>query len=169
MIKGQRLLGGGSSVQSVTLAGVEVEKIDPSSSDVLVKVNAAGSSNTASGAVVVHSNSGSIVTGSPVWTYLEGGKINSITPSFGQLGTKVTITGERLLADGKLASSVSLAGSEATVVNASSTEVVVGAAVAKTVGKGDVVVTSDTGIRVTKPEGFEYKAAGFVADAKKCH
>lgn len=107
-IVGSRLFGGGSAIDRVTLAGIPATLISGNNTHVVVTANAGPlSTATPVGDVVVigdTSVSTRLVGG---WTYSE---IESVTPAFGQRGTRVTISGVRLLGDGANASSVSLVG-----------------------------------------------------------
>jgi hypothetical protein len=156
-IRGTGLRGAASEVVNVTLAGIRVEEL-VSQSDTLVQVIAT-TADAGSGVVVLTADSGAIVTGSPSWEYLETGDISSVSPTSGQLGTRVDIGGERLLAGGDELASVTLAGAAATIVNQSNSVVSV-VAIDNLAGTGDVVLTSVTGAVVTEDNGFKYIELG---------
>ena len=156
-IRGFGLRGAASEVVNVTLAGIRVEEL-VSQSDTLVQVIAT-TADAGSGVVVLTADSGAIVTGSPSWEYLETGDISSVSPTSGQLGTRVDIGGERLLAGGDELASVTLAGAAATIVNQSNSVVSV-VAIDNLAGTGDVVLTSVTGAVVTEDNGFKYIELG---------
>jgi hypothetical protein len=106
------------------------------------------------------------VTRENAWTTLEEGIVAAVTPSFGQAGTSVTISGNRLLGGGTKAVSVSLASQYAEISgDGTDTEIVVRASSSEA-KVGDVVITSDTGSIVTKKDGFAYKDRGQVVDLK---
>lgn len=71
------------------------------------------------------------------------GVIDTISPDFGQEGTRVTIRGSRLLGAGCVAQNVTLSGVDATVVHANATMIVCRASFSSA-SRGSVVVTSDT-------------------------
>ena len=99
--------------------------------------------------VVVTSNTGVNVRLVNGWTYSQ---ITSVTPSFGQRGTVVTIVGIRLLAEGSSVSSVSLAGvpvSQIVSADASTIVVVTWSHVVDANMTGAVTVTVDNGQRVS--------------------
>ena len=158
VITGQRLLGGGSSIVSVSLAGVSVLNI-ASSSDTTVSVRAGDGSG--SGSVVLVANTGAIVTQANAWAYQAPGVISSVTPNTGQFGTKVTISGTRLLGDGAQVTIVTLAGVEAEVVSFSNTMVVV-VAQASVAVNGDIVITLDTSGLVVLTNGWTYGTQGII-------
>ncbi|MBS0284456.1 MAG: IPT/TIG domain-containing protein, partial [Proteobacteria bacterium] len=159
-ISGTGLLGGGSSVASLTLAGVAVQQVVSSTnSQIVVIASASGSaSNNVLGNTVIVADTGAIVTKSSSWQYLDRPVISLVTPSSGQAGTVVNITGTGLLGGGLTTSSVTLAGvAVASIVSVSNTEIVVVAgAGAATVG--DVVVVSDSSARANLSLGFTYVA-----------
>jgi len=100
-IKGQDLFGGGTSLEYVQLAGVTAASIDPTSDNTCVKVmareNPLSNNDNITGDIVLRSNTGSRVRRINGWTYIQRGVINSISPTNGQYGTRITIMGERLL------------------------------------------------------------------------
>ena len=96
-ILGSSLLGGGEEIVAVTLAGVPVASIVDDKSDDAIQVIAAASVDAGLGDVVMVSDSGAIITGVNVWTYLEAAEITELIPASGQFGTKVEITGTGLL------------------------------------------------------------------------
>ena len=158
VISGLRLLGGGSSITSVTLAGVPVVSIT-SFSDSSVVVETAFSASAGPGAVTLTADTGAVITLSNGFTYLLPGQISSVTPSFGQRGTLVEVLGTRFFADGASVVSATLASTPATAVENSNTRVLLRATAALPV-VGNVVLTSNTGIRTTLANGWTYRQAG---------
>jgi len=147
VISGQRLLGGGSAVASVTLAGIAVSQIDAQSNDTTVSVVAARSVGAvASGDVVIRANTGAVVTGTGLWSYLAPGVISTVSPASGQQGTYVVISGSGLLGNGSAVVQVLLAGVAATVTSYSDTQVNVTAGASGTL-TGDVVIVSSTAFK----------------------
>ena len=158
-ITGERLHGGGSAVKSVKLAGVEVESIE-AESDTSVEVIAADASDVA-GDILLTTDTGATVTKAIGWTYLEAGSIATVEPSYGQLNTKVLLSGDRLLCGGTDLVSVTLAGvSDNDIVSAEDSSVTVVAAGADAAASGDAVLVADSGGQTTKSDGWTYKEAG---------
>ena len=96
-----------------------------------------------------------------LFAYVAEGVVSNVSPNVGQLGTLVTITGERLQASGLGVARVTLAGVEAELLTETDTTVTVevNSGDAKT---GDVVLTADTEATVTLAGGFTYATAGVV-------
>ena len=115
-IRGDRLRGGGSRVHNVTLAGVEATIVSETDSEVLVTAAALNANRELTGSVVLTADSGASVQRLQGWTYVEPGVITSIFPTVGQYGTRVTITGERLLSGGSAVSQVLIGGVAATEI-----------------------------------------------------
>ena len=87
--------------------------------------------------------------------------ISSVTPSSGQLGTIVALSGQRMLGGGSTAS-VTLAGVAAQVISAGASTTIVVAQSSGSTGVGDVQIVSDTGAVVTLSNGFDYETAGVI-------
>jgi hypothetical protein len=157
VISGERMHGGGSKIVTVLLADA-VATIDAETTN---EINVtAGASAAGKGDVVVKADSGASTTLQDGFTYLAPGKISSVTPSKGQLNTKVTIVGTDLLGGGDELDKVTLDGTEATITtgdNATHVEVVAQSGGA---GVGDVVLTADTGAVVTAKDGWTQLADG---------
>ena len=143
-ISGSNLQGGGSEVVTVTLGGIGASISSENNTDV---VAVAGASPAATGAVdvVLTANSGAVVTGTGAWSYTFS-NITSVSPANGQVGVVVTITGTDLLAGGTSLTTVTLDGTAATVQTESETQVVVVAA-SSAAGTGDVVLSSNSGVK----------------------
>eukprot|EP00048_Salpingoeca_helianthica_P009485 m.135995 g.135995 ORF g.135995 m.135995 type:complete len:990 (+) comp14881_c0_seq3:2221-5190(+) len=165
-IRGSGLLGGGASVASVTLGGVAATLVSGNATDIVVT---AGNSSTAQANVdvVVTANTGAVVRSVGTWSYLAEGQISGVTPSSGQVGTLVTISGQRLLGGGTSVVLVTLNGvGVARIASQSNTQVVVEVNSSSVVGAGSVVLYSNTGAQVigTAPSGvFTYMASGVVS------
>ena len=101
VISGERLLGGGDSLDSVYLVGVEAEVDVSNSNDSVITVTASTPMTAPStGDVIVISNTGAHVRRIDGWSYLTPGSISNIDPQQGQYGTRIRITGTGLLAGG---------------------------------------------------------------------
>ena len=98
-IEGENLLGGGTSLRSVVIAGIIQNTIINSSSS-MVFVSVPNTNVSITGNVVLVSNTNAHVTRIDGWTHIQEGVINSISPSDGQYGTRVTIQGQNLLSGG---------------------------------------------------------------------
>ncbi|MEC7001005.1 MAG: IPT/TIG domain-containing protein, partial [Actinomycetota bacterium] len=159
-LTGTNLLGGDSSLATVALDGVEATV--SSESDETVVVVAGNSSAGDDVDVVITASSGAVITSAGSWSYLEPGAVDSVQPSTGVEGTRVTIRGERLRGGGGSVDSVSLAGAEAEVVTAENDTVVEIVAGAAGEGSGDVVLVADTGATVTSVDGWAYLAPSTV-------
>ena len=95
-ISGTNLLCGGSSI-TVTLKGITATVLTASNNAIVVE---AGSGALGTGPVVITSNNGGVLSQGN-FTYVLGGDIHSVSPSSGQFGTIVTISGVNLLAGEK--------------------------------------------------------------------
>jgi len=170
VIVGTFMLGQGQDIVSVTLDGVEVHAITLSGDFVLTVVAARGNVSSTPGDVVVTSNTGSFVVGASKFSYLEEGVITSVFPSSGQVGTYVTITGERLFGGGTALDSVSLNGLDVDeIVLANNTIVVVRASASLNATIGTVKLISNLLSIVEEENAFEYLEQGVISDATPSH
>ena len=153
-ITGTRLLSDGTSLTSVTLAGVEVKTLQSgySAESVSIVVDQA---DAATGDVTLLANTGGRITLEDGWTYKAQGTILSVSPSSGQEGTEVSIYGVALRAHGSVVATVTLAGTGATIGEQNDLFVTV-TVVEAAAATGDVILTADTGATVTKEDGWEY-------------
>ena len=108
IIKGKNLLGGGKSLKSIMLGGKAPKKV-VSVNNSVVEVVVDDAAAAAKQDIVFTADTDAIVKGSGLWTYLERGQIQSVFPTTGQEGTRVTIRGERLRGGGSGVDVVSLA------------------------------------------------------------
>ena len=157
VITGTTLFAGGTTIDSVTLAGVSVSSIDATQSETRIEVVAAASAATAAADVVMVSDIGTTVTGSNFWTYLTPGAVTGVEPSSGLVGTVVTISGSNLQGGGSEVVTVTLGGIGASISSENNTDVVVvaGASPAAT-GAVDVVLTANSGAVVTGTGAWSY-------------
>ena len=108
-IMGARLLGGGKSVRSLILGGVELNStIKEATNDRIVLVSKNGGENEHDLRIV--SDTGAFITTTNVWSYLKAGSISSVQPDYGQFKTRVTIKGDRLMGGRASISNILLAG-----------------------------------------------------------
>lgn len=162
-ITGTNLLGGGHTITSVTIAGVEATVESFSNNSIVVL---AGSSPIAtSGSVVrVTADTGAYADLAGAFDYLEESVIAAVTPSSGRQGTLVTITGERLLGGGTQLRLAQVGpDGNASVISANDTVVVVAvdarSAHATTV---DILLQADTGATTTAVGAFNVSVVGVV-------
>lgn len=162
-VTGSNLLGGGATITTGSLGGVPVEAVVAANDTVVVLRAGYSAGVTGTDAVSLVADSGAVVTNATGWTYRAAGNITSVTPAFGQQGTRVTVTGTDLLADGAVVVAVSLAGVDvAAIVSFNATSVVVVANASAVIGSGDVVLRVDTQGLVTLADGFEYRTASSI-------
>ena len=102
IIIGRRLRGGGSEIVSASIAGTPATILNESDDTIQLIANANEASQTSSviGEISLVSNTGAEVIRLDAWSYVQRGVVHSLSPSFGQYGTYVSITGERLTAGG---------------------------------------------------------------------
>ena len=107
MIEGENLLGGGSNLQNVFLSGV-LANLSGTPTNSLVQVTAGTNMDALVGDIVLISDTQAYVRRVDGWSYVQEGTVTDIQPPQGQLGTMISITGERLLSGGLRVSSGSL-------------------------------------------------------------
>ena len=109
-ISGVNLLGYGNNVTSVMFGGQPVNVINASNSTIFVRINASRNNVDKEFVnVTIMSDTFAIVPSSPdAWSFVVEGRVTSVTPSKGQSGTFVTLTGTNLLGNGDNITSVYL-------------------------------------------------------------
>ena len=127
----------------MTLAGFAATIVSQNDTQIVVT---AASGTAGPGHVVVTADTGARVREEGAFTYLNAAVVHAIYPRSGQLDTKVTIYGERMLNGGTAISSVTLVGVSADLVSGNDTVIV---ATANDIspgseGKGDVVIVSNS-------------------------
>lgn len=109
-----------------------------------------------------------LTNSSLLWTYNISGRIANVTPSFGQLGTRVALNGTNLFGYGMSLQELLINRTMATIFSENSTDIVFGApnitsgSNSLAVGLVDIQLISDTGAIVEMTEGFEYREAGMI-------
>jgi hypothetical protein len=157
-ITGVRLLGGGNKANRVLLGGTECIVKTSSNELISVVVNGVGQTNTD---VKIIADTGAVIQEANVWNYSKTpGLIKSISPSSGQEGTYVNVNGDDLFGDGVVVVSATLAGTPARIIFSTSNSTRLQAERGYDVGVGDVVLTVDTGGKVTHENAWEYKENG---------
>lgn len=159
-IAGVGLFGGGTAVTNVTLGGIAALVASQNASTVVVVATAA--SAQANGSVVVTSDIGATVTLSTAWEYIEEGVISAVSPTSGQRGTIVTISGTNLLGGGTSAVVLLGANASESIVSQNNTHVIVVAATSDAAAAADVVLTADTGAIVARTAVWTHLADGVV-------
>ena len=100
-IQGARLLGGGSSLESISFGSIEVTIVaEPVTNSAVQVVDVGGGEVGVAVDVVLTADSGAQITEFAGWTQVDAGFIVSTNPDFGQQGTVVAIVGADLLAGG---------------------------------------------------------------------
>ena len=107
-----------------------------------------------------------LTNSSALWTYNISGRIETVTPPSGQLGTRVALNGTNLFGYGILLQQLLVNGTIATVFSNTSTHIMFGApnisnAINATVVV-DIELTSDSGAIVESIGGFVYLPAGMI-------
>jgi len=117
-------------------------------------------------ALVVVASTVSAQTCHAPWLYLQPPVIDSVTPSWGQYGSLVTIHGSNLLAGGSSFSNITLAGVSVTqIVSFNDSNVVVqanGFATSANV-TGDVFLQTDTHAIVSRANAWTYVKQGVIS------
>jgi len=111
--------------------------------------------------IVMTSDSGAVVTEADGWTFVKS-NITSVSPSQGQLGVVVTLSGTNLLGGGSSVD-ITFGGVDVLeIISLDNSEIVVRVADAAA-GQSTVTLTADTGAVVTQANGFEYLEASDIA------
>ena len=127
--------------------------------------------NANGGTVALTSTSGATVVKTEGFKYLAQGIINAVTPSTGQHGTRVVLTGTSLLGGGTKPFKVTLNGVVAVVTKFSAEEIVLTAGASDCDGisakcAGGVMIIADTGATVHRHDGWRYLKRGIVNDIR---
>ena len=166
-INGSNLLQGTTSnnVSTVTLAGETVNRILSASQTQIIVEAASTTSAGTPGQIVVTLTSGARVE-SPsgiIFQYLQPGRISTVSPNSGPIGTNILISGTNLLGGGSSIAQVSLGGVQATITGFSDTQINV-TAMEGTPGMGDVIIISNTGTVINGSALWTYEELGVVTE-----
>ena len=190
-ICGERLLGGGSNISSISIAGQNVdtfESLEPNPySDiptecVMATVPAvAQPENTVTGGIMIEANTGAIVESSSNATFTFAA-ITNVQPNEGQVGTEVTITGVELLSGySNLEPTVYLSGVQAELISSGPNSIEVRVEEPDIVDSGDgqlsdifntpgdivIVVTRDGhDFNLSLSDSWTYRVAGEIEDVR---
>jgi hypothetical protein len=158
-IEGTGLLAGGATLSSVQLNGQEATVVNSSATQVFVVATAAA--GPGSGVVTLTADTGAqVFSAAGAWEYKAEGNITSVSPASGQEGTRVTLSGSNLRAYGTRVASVTLGGTQATLVSENNTVVVVTVQHAAAATAQDITLKADTGGLVIAPGAWTYLARG---------
>jgi len=159
-ITGSGLFGGGNQIVQVLLAGVPAQSIVSQSNNSVIVLAADGVANSA-GAVVVISNTGSVVSGQS-WLYATAGAILSIQPSSGRIGTRITfnVSSVNCLADAPV--SVVLNGQASLNISVLSAVSFVAVSPANTAGTSNLTVTFASGAVITAINAWTFLSSGSI-------
>ena len=162
-ISGERLLGGGTNIMSVTVGGVStyVEGFSDLNINISVAANINAASYPFSADIVIISNTGAIVTRYQGFSFVRPGQITAVSPARGQYGTVVTINGVDLLQRSLDVSSVLLAGVEAVILETpNNTYIQVKAGTGSLMTDRVSVILTSGAMITSNTLQFEYIAAG---------
>lgn len=95
------------------------------------------------------SESGAYVVAPSTWGYVDEGVISGVEPFSGQVGTRVTLTGDSLFGGGSAIIDVTFNGVSGSVLAGSNDSFVVVRASSTVNGTGDIVLFADTGAEVS--------------------
>ena len=158
-IEGSALRSGATAVASATLAGIEVESVSFENDTYVTVIAGLAEHPSPKGDVVLTSSSGNTVTLEDAWNYTTVTDVHSVSPSQGQYGTRVTVSGVELLSGASGLNGVTLAGVAVTsIVSESKTSVVVKADTSAVAVTGDIVLTASNGAEAKVVSGWTYVA-----------
>jgi len=163
-LTGTGLRAYGAHVTNATVAGITASIVSESDSQAVVAAGSGPSNGAAAGDIVITANTGAHYTISSAFTYIAVGTIIVVSPSSGQAGTAVAISGLRLCGGGSYIASVTLAGMSANITGQTNCNYVT--VTAQDFGAnitGSVVVIADTGATTTIQDAWTYIAAGYIS------
>ena len=101
-----------------------------------------------------------------LWTYNTTGKIFSVMPSFGQVGTRVALNGTNLYSYGTSLQQLRINGTTAKILSDNDSYIVfiIPCNFDSHVGPVDIQLISDNGDIIEIVEGFEYRPAGMITN-----
>ena len=152
------------AVSRITLAGIEATLVgEVTDTSITVEAGRPDIFEEFDGVVIIEAVTGTIITGNPIFTYLQEGQIYRAYPPQGQMQTRVVISGEGLFGGGASLETVYLAGIKAEINENESNE----SFVSVTAGAseraplvGDIILISNTGAYVRKTDGWSYVEPG---------
>lgn len=150
------MLGGATSSEGlvVSFVGVDAEVLSATDTQVVVRTREGTPSQ---GNIMITSNTGAYSVLVNGFAFLNPGNITSVEPSSGQFQTWVTIKGERLFGGGEHVAHAYLDGVEASIMTATTQQVIVRAGYStSSKNDGSVVLVADSGATITSESGFNY-------------
>ena len=159
VISGYELLSGYNVKPTVYLAGYPATVVSYNSTQITVVTPVpTNSSLNQTGGIAITTNS--TVNCDNCWTFLSPGVITGVTPTYGQYGTLITISGTQLLGYGSTITSVNVGGQQANVLSYNSSVLVLRAPSVPTIGVVNITITSDVSAVVIGIGVFEYRVGG---------
>ena len=162
-ITGSRMFGGGSEAATVLLNTIPASRILVNDESFIQVVAGASSTALSAGRIQIIANTGAFVNSElseAAFTYLQPETVN-FSPSQGQNGTRVTLSGTRFH-NGEGISRVTLAGIEATIESNSSIIVRAGRPSRLESFEGPVIVESMFGTITESTMNFTYLEEGLI-------
>ena len=170
IIAGQHLDLQTGGIASVYLSGIPAKIVTSSRDRITVRAGIGpplGSTSSGSVRVIGFGNNtlnGRIklaLTLNSSWTYIPAGNITKVTPSEGQVGTHINVSGQSLLGLGKKITHVEIGGLAATVLSSSNTSVIVSTPSSLMFDfPVDLVVESDSGAQTTRQKAITFLRPG---------
>ena len=160
-VSGVNLFGHGNKIMSVMFGPQQVDIINATNSFVIVRITSYNNTAEVAVNVTIISDTFASVSSAPnIWRYLVEGKVTFVTPSQGQSGTFVNISGTNLLAGGKNITSTYLDGIPATILNFTNSSVYVrlgiNAQQRTDFVPGEIYLIIDTGAIVSAVPGISF-------------
>ncbi len=156
-LRGENLLAGGSIITLFTVAGIAATVLDSNST--LINFEAGPSPTRTSQSDIRYTmDTGAVVTIQNSWAYVDEGQVTFVTPSSGELGTVVSITGSGLFGGGTRAEAVLLNSIMATEIISNFDSFIQVRAQAGTgsLSPGSVMIVSDTGAVIESPREIQF-------------
>jgi hypothetical protein len=153
-LEGTNLLGGGSSLTSVTIVGglVTIESANSTRVRVVITHNVVGR-----GDITFVSDSGALITLEDGFETIATGVIEVVSPNRGQYGTIVAIHGTSLFGGGTSLKSITVGGVRPLeLLNSTNTYIKIRAAASSELGIGDIHLISNTLAEVSLLNGWTY-------------
>ncbi|EDQ84002.1 uncharacterized protein MONBRDRAFT_13240, partial [Monosiga brevicollis MX1] len=165
-LTGTNLLGGGSSLTSVTFGSSSATVLSATSTRVVVQTSLAPALTPVDLTLVA--DTGAEITQSRGFQFVALPVISSIVPTSGNRGTRVTIQGQRLLLGAEALHSVgfNISGASATILSASASELVVQLAETVAEQAAQLVLTSIDNATVTTNATLDFVAPAVVEEVE---
>ena len=164
-ISGEDLFGGGSKITEVSFGNILATVDSYSNKEINVSLSDNHADYPTAIDITIVSDTGAVVTFTDGFTFVKPGDIVSVSPSSGQYGTVVMITGTGLLENDKDLVSVTLAGIEADVVGTPNNTVILVSAGTSNFSNGVVSILLSTGAEIVSDQSnqFQYLIPGTIS------